>query len=82
MMYIHNLINLPSRYAYLPFGQGPRGCLGLRFALLEAKLALANIVRHYTLLPSEKTQEPLEWDPQSAISYVKNGLWVTAEARS
>jgi len=29
------------------FGQGPRGCIGMRFALLEAKIALAAIVREF-----------------------------------
>ncbi len=68
-------------YAFLPFGQGPRGCLGMRFALLEAKLALANVVKNFTLFPSDKTKEPLELDPGSGIAYVKHGLYVKAERR-
>ena len=69
-------------YAYLPFGQGPRSCIGMRFALLEAKLALANMVRHFNLVPSEKTKEPLEMDPMAAIAYPKNGLYIKVEKRS
>ncbi len=66
-------------YAFQSFGQGPRGCVGMRFALLEAKLALANIVKRYNLLPSPKTKEPLELDPLSGIAYVKGGLFLKAE---
>lgn len=35
----------PSPYEYLPFGAGPRMCIGTTFALMEIKLALAIIVQ-------------------------------------
>jgi cytochrome P450 len=36
-----------DRFAYLPFGVGPRICIGSAFALQEATLVLATIVRHF-----------------------------------
>ena len=51
----------------------------MRFALMEAKLALANIIRRYNLVPSDKTIEPLKLDPMAAITYVKDGLYVKVE---
>jgi cytochrome P450 len=38
-----------DRYAYLPFGVGPRICIGAAFALQEATLVLASIMKHFTL---------------------------------
>ena len=44
--------------AYIPFGSGPRNCLAMRFALFEAKVALAALMREMTLKPTPKTPSP------------------------
>ena len=69
------------RYAFFPFGQGPRGCIGMRFALLETKLAVSNIVRKFNLIPSSKTNEPSQTDPKGAVAYPRLGLYIKAEKR-
>ena len=40
--------------SYLPFSIGPRNCIGMRFALMQAKLTLAKLLLNFKLLP-EKT---------------------------
>ena len=40
-----------DRFAYLPFGAGPRVCIGATFALQEAMIVLATIMRHFHLRP-------------------------------
>ncbi len=44
------------RYAYLPFGGGPRVCIGNAFAMMEARLILATVAQRYKL-SSESADE-------------------------
>jgi cytochrome P450 len=46
------------RYAYLPFGAGPRACLGRALGLLEARVVLATIVRRYRLRRADAAPVP------------------------
>jgi unspecific monooxygenase len=39
----------PDRYAYMPFGAGPRVCVGAQFALTEATLVLARLLRAFRI---------------------------------
>jgi unspecific monooxygenase len=39
----------PDRFAYMPFGAGPRVCIGAHFALVEATLALARLIRAFRI---------------------------------
>ncbi|NJN15732.1 MAG: cytochrome P450 [Oscillochloris sp.] len=66
------------RFAYFPFGGGPRQCIGQSFALMEATLILATIAARYRL-------EPLPGrtiTPQPAITLRPvEGLHVTLQKR-
>ena len=41
--------NPPNRYAYIPYGAGPRACIGSQFAQIEAQLILATAAQRYCL---------------------------------
>jgi len=45
-------------YAYYPFGGGPRHCIGMRFARMEAKLAIATLAQRFRF--ETVTEPPLE----------------------
>ncbi len=44
------------RFAYFPFGGGPRVCIGNRFAMMEAKLALATLLQRFRVAPAPDTR--------------------------
>ncbi|XP_074063546.1 cytochrome P450 3A24-like [Macrotis lagotis] len=49
-------------YVFLPFGAGPRNCVGMRFALLTLKTALVMVLQNFTVEPCIETPIPLELD--------------------
>ena len=42
--------------SFMPFGMGPRHCVGMRFALVEIKLALAKLLASYTISPGPNSR--------------------------
>ena len=47
---------------YLPFGMGPRQCMGMKLAKLEAKIVMFHVLRNFYIEPCEKTKIPLVYD--------------------
>jgi cytochrome P450 len=67
------------KFAYYPFGGGPRVCIGEQFAWMEATLALATIARRWHLRLAPGHDEAL---PAPMITLrVKGGLPAVVERR-
>ena len=43
-------------YAWIPFGVGPRNCVGMRFALTELKMAAVAVVQNFTVVRCDETE--------------------------
>lgn len=68
-----------QRNAFIPFGAGPRTCIGNHFALLEAQVVLATIGQRFR--PRPIPGQTIE--PSSVATFrPRNGLMVTLERRS
>ena len=69
-------------YTYIPFGMGPRKCIGNRFALLETKILIAYLLRKFVIKPTEKTRVPLEFSKKNFSMTPDDGVWVGLERRN
>jgi len=66
-------VNARPRYAYFPFGGGPRQCIGMPFALLEAPLILSMVMQAFKLeaIPGQVMQ------PRPVATLRPSPFWMT-----
>ncbi|KAL1386787.1 hypothetical protein pipiens_012807 [Culex pipiens pipiens] len=67
--------------AYLPFGIGPRNCIGSRLALMEVKSIIYCLLKDFCLEPSEKTEIPLKMSKNLFALQAENGVWLEFKPR-
>lgn len=69
--------NPPPKYAYFPFGGGPRFCIGSQFATMEATLVLASLMQRYRIALRD-AEVPMQF---SVTLRPRDALPVTVRAR-
>ncbi|KAM3966424.1 cytochrome P450 9e2-like [Aphomia sociella] len=69
-------------FSYMPFGLGPRNCIGSRFALCEMKVMLYQMLQHMEVLPCEMTCIPTQLSNESFNLRIKGGHWLRLRIRS
>jgi len=70
-----------SPYHFMPFGHGPRNCVGARFATMEAKLAIIKVVKKFKIQTSPETEIPLKLRFGITMS-PQNGIKLSIKNRS
>ncbi|XP_065082619.1 probable cytochrome P450 28d1 [Ochlerotatus camptorhynchus] len=61
---------------YMPFGDGPRQCLGMRFGRMQVKRGIFEIIRNFEISVDSQTRNPLRIVSSPAISLGLSGVWL------
>ncbi|KAL1116148.1 hypothetical protein AAG570_005643 [Ranatra chinensis] len=67
-----------DKFSFLPFGEGPRICLGFRFGMTEAKLGVVALLTEFEVrLSPLMLNKEIQLNPMSTFLHTaKNGLWL------
>ncbi|XP_011183464.2 probable cytochrome P450 28c1 isoform X1 [Zeugodacus cucurbitae] len=71
--------NLKSRRnigSFLGFGDGPRMCLGINFATIQTKVAIASVVCQFSITLNAKTKPFVKLDPKHFLTQQDGGVWL------
>ncbi|CAL4111264.1 unnamed protein product, partial [Meganyctiphanes norvegica] len=63
-------------YTFIPFGKGPRSCIGFRFAMVTIKVGLAHLLLNMQVDTCERTLDPLPLDPKVLTLQPKDGVYI------
>lgn len=66
-------------FTYIPFGEGPRHCIGMRFGMMQTKVALTCLLRDYLFTVSSETQIPFKWNKYSLLLTTENTIWLNID---
>lgn len=64
-------------FTFLPFGDGPRNCLGMRFGLMQSKLGIVKLLQNFEISTSSKTPIPMKFTPASPFLAPVGGMSLT-----
>uniref|UniRef100_A0A1A8P9F7 Thromboxane-A synthase n=1 Tax=Nothobranchius pienaari TaxID=704102 RepID=A0A1A8P9F7_9TELE len=67
-------------FVYLPFGAGPRNCVGMRLAQLEIRMALVHLFHRFNIVACSETKVPLDLKSSSTLG-PQNGIFVKITRR-
>nr|ADW23116.1 gossypol-induced cytochrome P450 [Helicoverpa armigera] len=61
-------------YTYMPFGEGPRLCIGMRFAKMQMTAGIITLLKKYRLELAPGMPQNIEFEPNSFVSQVAGGI--------
>jgi len=61
-------------FLWLPFGTGPRNCIGERFAMMQMKVAIVSLLATFNLEITDETSKTIELEKESTLLHTDRGV--------
>ncbi|XP_044248933.1 probable cytochrome P450 28a5 [Drosophila takahashii] len=68
-----------ERGVYMGFGDGPRVCIGMRFATTQIKAAIVELISKFKVKINSKTRQDNQFDPVQFFITLRGGIWLDLE---
>uniref|UniRef100_A0A023GF15 Putative cytochrome p450 ixodes scapularis cytochrome n=1 Tax=Amblyomma triste TaxID=251400 RepID=A0A023GF15_AMBTT len=69
-------------FTFMPFGNGPRSCVGMRLGMVQAKTFLACLLRRVKLEKCPETMVPVKFKPRMLLPVTDGPVMLKAVART
>ncbi|XP_037028307.1 probable cytochrome P450 6a13 [Bradysia coprophila] len=66
-------------FTFMPFGEGPRNCIGSRFGLMQAKVAVVKLIENYKISINNQSPIPMKFEPSSPFLAPVGGMWLNLD---
>ncbi|KAG5667308.1 hypothetical protein PVAND_015294 [Polypedilum vanderplanki] len=66
-------------FCYIPFSEGPRQCIGMRFGQMQTKIGIVKLLMNFKIQPCEKTTIPMKFVPNAVFQTPIGGMWLKIE---
>ncbi|KAH8269317.1 hypothetical protein KR018_003246, partial [Drosophila ironensis] len=73
--------NYRDQGVFMGFGDGPRICIGMRFATAQIKAAIVELITKFNVRVNPKTRKDNEFDPSAILTSLRGGIWLDMELR-
>ncbi|XP_013112024.2 probable cytochrome P450 6a21 [Stomoxys calcitrans] len=70
----HDKVTQRDPVLYMPFGDGPRNCIGMRFGKMQTKIGLTILLKNFRFSACSKTQIPMEFDKKQMLITPAKGI--------
>lgn len=68
-----------TNVTYLPFGEGPRNCIGERFGKMQTRIGLVTLLKQFKFTDCSKTLPKMIYSAKNFIMSPEGGMWLHME---